>query len=185
MKKGRSAGSPMREYRRLQREIRAVFDPFTETHCATCLTPCCRKPSRVTPMDVVIASGVEGQFEHLGADPMEIALQHAGRRLSPSAIPLTLAEADADDGPCDFLNNYRCSFPDELRPFGCTTYICPPMYRDMPELTLRRLKRLVRELSDAHEDVLRSFRRAGKPPKPTFPQAGPFLPKREDKGASA
>jgi len=163
MKKSGGVKNPMREYRRLQTEIRTVFDPFTQTHCATCETPCCRKPSRVTPMDVALAQNTPGCFDHLPAGPLEIAMEHAGRRLSANAVPLTLAGADETDEPCDFLLRGRCSFPDDLRPFGCTTYICDPMYREMPAVTLRRLKRLTRELSEAHEDLLRTLRRSGAP----------------------
>lgn len=155
--------NPMREYRRIQRLLRAEFDPFTETHCETCSTPCCRKPSRVTPMDVALAGQSPGVFDFLERDPLDIAMEHAGRRLSASAIPLAIASGDPapeDDEPCDFLERGRCCFPDDLRPFGCTTFICEPMYRGLPDATLRRIRRLIRDLTAAHEEILRGLRRS-------------------------
>lgn len=164
--KKRARGNPLAEYRRLQREIRAIFDPFTEKHCPTCATPCCIKPTRVTPVDVALAVGLGHSFPHLGdIDPYAPAMHDAGHRLSPSAVNLTMVPVDGEAVvPCDYLHNYRCTFPSDLRPFGCTAYLCPPMYRHLPDETIRRLRRLVRQLEDAHVDVLRALKDAGKMP---------------------
>jgi hypothetical protein len=154
VKKRRSGPNPLAEYRRIQREIRAIFDPFTARHCPTCTTPCCIKPARVTPVDVALAEGHGHRFAHLGdADAYAPALVSAGERLS-EAIALPVVN-DSPAVPCDYLSAGRCSFPDDLRPFGCTTYICPPMYRHMEEDTLRSLRRLVRQLDDAHTALMR------------------------------
>jgi hypothetical protein len=163
LKKGRAAGNPLHVYRRTMREIRAVYDPFTAKHCASCETPCCMRPSRLTPLDVSLATAVGHSFPHLGkADPFTIALDHAEGRLSPTAIPLTMLDADASnesgETPCEFLHKFRCTFPDDLRPFGCTTYICKPMYAHMADADLRKLKRLIAQLSDAHAGLLRAMK---------------------------
>ena len=155
--KSRSGPSPLREYRRLQREIREVFDPFTAKHCPTCTTPCCIKPTRVTPVDVALAVSLGHTFPHLnGTDPYAPSVSYAGARLTLPMLP-----ASGDDPvlePCEYLDKGRCTFPDDLRPYGCTAFLCGPMYAHLPEETLRRLRRLIRQLEDAHTSVLRALR---------------------------
>ena len=160
--KSRRAGpKPLTEYRRLQREIRQIFDPFTAKHCASCATPCCIKPTKVTPVDVALAVGLGHEFPHLnGADPYAPSVSYAGSRLS---LPMLNSGAAVQE-PCEYLHRGRCTFPDDLRPFGCTAYICGPMYAHLPDDTLRRLRRLSRQLEDAHTAVLRALRDAGRMP---------------------
>ncbi|MBV9850491.1 MAG: hypothetical protein JO250_12525 [Armatimonadetes bacterium] len=159
--KTRRGGNPLGEYRRLQREIRALFDPFTARHCPGCATPCCVKPTRVTPVDVALALGAGHTFPHLAdPDPYAPALNHAAHRL-------TLPVMNSDPEPvewCEYLHNGRCTFPDDLRPYGCTTYVCGPMYEHLPDDTLHRLRRLIRQLEEAHIALLRSLKDAGRLP---------------------
>lgn len=164
--KSRRAGpNPLSEYRRLQREIRAIFDPFTARHCATCATPCCIRPTRVTPVDVALAVGLGHTFPHLnGSDPYAPAADYAGNRLSLPMLPTETDNKIDAAVPCEYLHEYRCTFPDDLRPYGCTAYICGPMYAHLPGDTLRRLRRLIRQLDDAHVSLLRDLRDAGKRP---------------------
>lgn len=160
--KSRRAGpKPLTEYRRVQREIRAIFDPFTAHHCASCVTPCCIKPTKVTPIDVALAVALGHEFPHLGGtDPYAPSVSYAGSRL---ALPMLSAGAAVQE-PCEYLDKGRCTFPDDLRPFGCTAYVCGPMYAHLPEDTLRRLRRLIRQLEDAHTAVLRGLRDSGRMP---------------------
>ncbi len=160
--KSRRAGpKPLAEYRRLQREIRAIFDPFTAKYCASCATPCCIKPTKVTPVDVALAVGLGHEFPHLGdTDPYAPSVSYAGSRLSLPMLPNSVSAQE----PCEYLDHYRCTFPSDLRPFGCTTYVCGPMYSHLPDETLRRLRRLIRQLEDAHTSVLRALRDAGRMP---------------------
>lgn len=161
--KRRRGVNPLREYRRLQREIRDLFDPFTARHCAGCAAPCCVKPTRVTPVDVALALGIGHSFPHLNAqDPYAPALEYAGHRFAPAAVALPMAEDPIEY--CDYLHQGRCTFPDDLRPFGCTMYLCGPMYENLPDETLRRLRRLLRQLEDAHTDLLRVLGDAGRLP---------------------
>lgn len=159
--KSRRAGpKPLAEYRRLQREIRQIFDPFTAKHCASCLTPCCIKPTKVTPVDVALAVGLGHEFPHLsGADPYAPSVSYAGSRLS---LPM-LGEPAVREA-CEYLNKGRCTFPEDLRPFGCTAYLCGPMYAHLPDDVLRRLRRLIRQLEDAHTAVLRALQGSGRMP---------------------
>jgi len=159
--KRRGRGNPLSEYRRIQRDIRAIFDPFTEKHCPTCTTPCCIKPTRVTPVDVALAVGLGHEFPHLGdVDPYEPAMVDAGHRLELPMAPVD----DSTLVPCTYLHNYRCTFPNDLRPFGCTTYLCGPMYKHLPDDTIRRLRRLTHQLEEAHDGVLRALKDAGRMP---------------------
>ena len=63
----------------------------------------------------------------------------------------------ADDLPCEYLGASGCTFPIDLRPFGCTTYICKYMYARLDRPALTRIKRLVRELDDKHTILLRKI----------------------------
>lgn len=189
--KRRGRGNPFAEYRRVQAEIRGIFDPFTERHCPTCATPCCIKPSKVTPVDVSLAVGAGHTFPHFGASisdevsardrssvgetddsafrdsaPYAAALSNAAYRLSPAGVPLGVVN-ELSATYCEFLNNGRCSFPNDLRPFGCTTYICDPMYKNLPDEVIRRLRRLIRQLETAHVALIHALRDAGRLPDPT------------------
>jgi hypothetical protein len=154
--KSRKSGV-LREYRRLMEEIRAVYDIFTQKYCPSCETPCCVRPTRVTPLDVALAEECGCKFEGIGSlNPMQIAINYASQRLT--------AEAVGDRGdvalPCEFLVGNRCSFNDDLRPYGCTSYICPTMYEKMDEKELRRLKGLVRQLASAHSAIEQALKPA-------------------------
>lgn len=166
MKGKRRRKNPLSEYRRIQREIREIFDPFTARHCPTCSTPCCIKPTRCTPVDVALAVSTGHAFPHLGdVDPYAPALSHAGHRLG-APIPLPMAQEAPDTlVPCEYLHEYRCTFPSDLRPYGCTTYLCKPMYKHLPDETIAKLRRLIRQLDEAHESLLAALRDAG-----TYPE---------------
>ena len=47
---------PLTRYRRAQQRARRLFDPFTAAHCPGCRTPCCRKPARIRPVDIVLVA---------------------------------------------------------------------------------------------------------------------------------
>ena len=95
--------NPLAGYRASQRAARMLFDPFTARHCPTCPTPCCMRPARVRPVDVILA-------EELGC------------RL-PAAPLAELVEAPlrpegGESEPCGYLGPGGCAFPPDLRPFG-------------------------------------------------------------------
>jgi hypothetical protein len=129
---------PMAAYRRIQRELRREFDAFTRANCAACPTPCCRRPARILPTDIALAQSA-GWRRHL--------------------TPIELREPpEAEGQPCLFLGEQGCTFPNDLRPFGCTAYLCRFMYEKLDRNALKRLKRLTRELESVHTTLLRTLR---------------------------
>jgi hypothetical protein len=164
--------NPLESYRRTQRQLRLRFDEFTRTHCPGCPTPCCLKPARIAPADILLAeatgwrpsarvSGLiaaasdepaSGEPGAVAGDPVapDVASLVAGRIADALASPPESAE-DACGEPCEFLAQDGCTFPADLRPFGCTTYICRYMHASMDRRTLAVIKRLVRELEQKRQ----------------------------------
>jgi len=140
--------NPLKEYRRTQRAIRDLFRAFTESHCAECPEPCCRKPARVDDFDVLLAESLGCRLPH--GDP---AADRAGAASELLQIGTTRS---LPDEPCDFLKPHGCSFPNDLRPLGCTTYVCKFMERDMSTRELQEIKRLGRKLEMLREDVMKA-----------------------------
>jgi hypothetical protein len=152
---GSSAGSglsALEQYRAVQRELRVLFDPFTRAHCPTCATPCCRQPAAVMPLDVILV-------EELGY-PLP-----ATSRGGAEWVTLTLVSQNSSpsDTPCEYLVGDSCAFPGDLRPFGCTCYICPPMERHMTPDWLDEARRLVARLEQAHAALLAELGRPVRP----------------------
>lgn len=136
--------NPIERYRRAQRRVRRLFAPFTAVHCATCATPCCSKPSWVRPVDLIL-------IEELGYG------RPAQRETSSAVGMLNTLTGDegADAGePCDYLGARGCTFPADLRPFGCAAAICAPMRRELPAPELARVERAVGELTTAHAELM-------------------------------
>ena len=133
--------NPLQRYRRAQRRARTLFEPFTSVHCEGCPTPCCRKPARIRPVDIVLVE--------------ELGFQLPQRDV---VAPILRAAADLeteDAGtPCDFLGERGCLFPSDLRPFGCTAFICDPMRRLLPAEELARVEAAVAELTEAHSALM-------------------------------
>ena len=159
--------NPLESYRRTQRELRRNFAAFTRAHCAACPTPCCRKPARILPTDILLAEAtgwksrvipleIRGQKQESDAGVFADSVSDAAGRYAISLhdAPPT-AEAEPTAPPCDFLGEGGCTFPEDLRPFGCATYICRYMHLSMDRPTLTRIKRLARELETHHDALLR------------------------------
>ena len=45
-------------YRAAQHRLRGLFAEFTASHCPTCPTPCCRQPTWVRPVDVILVEDI-------------------------------------------------------------------------------------------------------------------------------
>lgn len=138
-------------YRMAQAKVRKEFAPFTRKFCPTCETPCCVKPCRITPEDVMVAEACGWVPERDLGDPVALVAQ-------ANASLLGSGEPEGAGEPCDFLGAHGCTMPDDLRPYGCTTYICPVMLAEMDRMALARLRRAVRELEAARRVFIRYAR---------------------------
>ena len=159
--------NPLESYRRTQRELRRQFETFTQANCPTCPTPCCRQPARIVPTDILLAESTGWKGRLIPLEPVE-AVSHAdsredmvtavaGRVADAFHTAPETAEAEPEALPCEYLGEKGCTFPTDLRPFGCTTYICKYMFARMDRPTLTRVKRLVRELEDKHTFLMRTL----------------------------
>lgn len=162
--------NPLESYRRTQRELRRQFDAFTRENCPSCPTPCCRQPARILPTDILLAeaTGWRARIDTLPQLPLsptaaspepDMVSQVAARAVETLYDAPETAEAQEPDAlPCEYLSERGCTFPTDLRPFGCTTYICTYMYARLDRQSLTRIKRLVRELEQKHAVLLRTLR---------------------------
>jgi hypothetical protein len=148
----------LEEYRRAQRGLRKDFDAFTSVHCKTCPTPCCVRPSRIAPTDILLAQAHGWNAERAAAGTA-IRLDAVERAAGQAALALGGTFEGVANPPCEYLGERGCSFPKDLRPFGCTTYICPIMYERLDRKTLTRMKRGVRALKEAHEALMAEIHR--------------------------
>ncbi len=137
--------NPINRYRKVQRQLRKLFEPFTAEHCPTCTTPCCRKPNWVRPTDVVLV-------EELGYSLPDPPRAPSTRLLDvvTTGAPGAAEDAAAEVEMCDYLGQEGCAFPTDLRPFGCAAFICEPMRRHLPPEELEAVEREVAELEKAH-----------------------------------
>lgn len=147
--------NPLEAYRRTQRELRAQFEAFTHKHCPTCATPCCRQPARIAASDIRLAqaTGWRTQIALPLTETIDLAEES---RQGPRKRDDKSREAPVAP-PCQFLAERGCTFPTDLRPFGCTAFICRPMYTHLDRATLTRIKRLVRELEERNALLLRTL----------------------------
>lgn len=156
--------NPLESYRRTQRELRRHFQAFTQENCPTCPTPCCRRPARILPTDILLAesTGWKGRIISLepSASPDMVAEVASCMANALHDAPET-AEAEPDAPPCEYLGERGCTFPTDLRPFGCTAYVCEYMHQRLDRQSLARIKRLVRELEQKHAILLRTVKNVG------------------------
>ncbi len=158
--------NPLSSYRRTQRELRRHYDAFTRENCAACPTPCCRQPARLLPTDILLAESVGWKDSARAAgeaSALDKAAEIAGRVADSLHDPPESAEAEPDSLACEYLGAGGCTFPSDLRPFGCTAYICRYMYARLDRPTLTKIKRLVRELEDNHRLLLRALHSGSAP----------------------
>lgn len=162
--------NPLEAYRRAQRDVRRHFEPFTRANCPTCPTPCCRRPARIAPSDILLAEAHGWKANpNVTLIPLQVADAPATDMVADTALRLmdTLTDTDYSDAtpseaglPCEHLGDRGCTFPSDLRPFGCTAYICRYMYARMDRPALTRLKRAVRDLEEKHDLLMRSLERS-------------------------
>ena len=147
--------NPLESYRRTQRELRRRFDAFTRAHCPTCPTPCCLRPARIVPADILLAEAT-GWRSSLPETPGDDSISRlAAETADALGSPPESAES-ATGEPCEYLGHAGCTFPGDLRPFGCATYVCRYMYASLSRDELTRIKRLIRELEQKRAVLVRN-----------------------------
>ncbi|MGQ9523439.1 MAG: hypothetical protein ACUVTZ_01235 [Armatimonadota bacterium] len=145
--------NPLTAYRITQRRLRALFEPFTKQFCPKCEDPCCRKPVKVRPIDLMLAEA-HGFSVPDGSNPVRDLLEAASRYLSGG-----WTDADGVGQPCDFLGEGGCTLPEDLRPFECARYVCPTMRQQMPASWVRDVQRLGKRLDVEYQRLISSLMR--------------------------
>src|SRR5579862_1791222 len=107
--------NPLESYRRTQRELRRHFESFTRENCPTCPTPCCRRPARILPTDILLAesTGWKGRIIPLEASTPadrvpDMVAEIAARMANALHEAPETAEAEPDALPCEYLGEQGC-----------------------------------------------------------------------------
>lgn len=126
------------KYRATQKRIRRIFDPYTAKLCPTCLQPCCRKPTKVREFDVLLANSCGCSLP---------SANDSGSEIAQAVIEiLTGNQEEGELVPCNYLGDGGCMFPDDLRPFECTRWVCSNLRREMSPQDMRKLRSLLHRL---------------------------------------
>jgi hypothetical protein len=137
------------KYRLTQKRIRKIFDPYTSKLCPSCPQPCCIKPTKVRELDVLLANAC--------GYSLPSANESISEMVQAGIEALTGRYHETEQIPCDYLVNERCAFPDDLRPFECTRWICSYIRKEMSPSDMRELRRLLHRLGvlrRAIEDIV-------------------------------
>lgn len=133
------------KYRATHKRIRQRLNPYTDRICPACPKPCCRKPTKVRDLDVMLAR----------AAGYDIVPGSTAREFVDACIEAL--EGRATEGalePCDYLGERGCVFPDDLRPFECTKWMCEFLKREVSPGDMRDLRGLLSRLSDLHRMIV-------------------------------
>lgn len=136
------------KYRATQRRIRRILDPHTARLCPVCPEPCCRKPTKVREFDVLLARACG--FDLPSADVNVIEYVETGVEILRSSAEGT------DCRPCDYLGEKGCVFPDDLRPFECTRWMCSFLKNEMSPGEMREIRDLLHRLGVLHRALVDS-----------------------------
>ena len=139
------------KYRATHRRIRRLLDPYTARLCPECAEPCCRKPTKVRELDVLLANACGCSLPSANGSVSEMV--QAGLD-----VMMGCREEAAELEPCDYLGENGCIFPDDLRPFECTRWICSFLKREITPAHMRELRDLLHKLGVLHralEDAVR------------------------------
>src|SRR5579871_169766 len=106
--------NPLESYRRTQRDLRRHFETFTRENCPVCPTPCCRRPARILPTDILLAesTGWKGRIIPLEPSmPADMVSEVAARMADALHDAPETAEAEPESEPCEYLGEHGCTFP--------------------------------------------------------------------------
>lgn len=133
------------KYRAAQRRLRDRFEPYTAKLCPGCPDPCCRKPSKVTDFDLVLAQ----------ACGCALPSGKASDQLVQAGVDILAGRyEDTPTEPCEYLGDRGCIFPRDLRPFECAQYICSFLKKEISPGDMREIRRLTHRLSDQHRAII-------------------------------
>jgi hypothetical protein len=97
----------------------------------------------VTPFDVVLA-------EELGAG-LPAGPEAAGGAVAAQLGLIPLPTLASEGEPCAFLGPTGCTFPRDLMPCGCVTFICPYMEEWYAPEQLAQIRTAAAELEEAYQ----------------------------------
>jgi hypothetical protein len=139
--------NPIERYRATQRRIRRILDIYTARLCPDCAEPCCRKPTKVREFDVLLANACGCSLPSANDSVSEMV--NAG-------IEIITGERTSDGElvPCDYLGEKGCIFPDDLRPFECTRWMCSFLKREIRPGDMRELRDLLHKLGVLHRTII-------------------------------
>jgi len=132
------------KYRAAQRRIRRVFEKYTAELCPECPEPCCRKPTKVREFDVLLANSMGCALASTNDSVSEY--------VQAGLDSLAGVEEEIDLVPCDYLGPEGCVFPDDLRPFECTRWVCSFLKKAMSPSDMRELRDLLHRLGTLHRE---------------------------------
>jgi len=136
------------KYRATQRRIRRIFEKYTAELCPECPEPCCRKPTKVREFDVLLANACGCSLPSVNDSVAEYV--QAG---IDSLTGTREGEAPAEPVPCDYVGPGGCIFPDDLRPFECTRFICSFLKKAITPPDMRELRALLHRLGVLHREL--------------------------------
>ena len=139
------------KYKSTHRRIRKILNPYTNRLCPVCPSPCCRKPTKVSEFDVLLANACGCSLPSENDAASE--LMDAGIRMLTGN-----AEEKSELVLCDYLGQKGCIFPDDLRPFECTRYICPSLREEISSNDMREMRALLHKLDVIHRDLLTTIK---------------------------
>ncbi len=139
--------NPVDRYRSTHLQIRKILTPYTARLCPKCAEPCCRKPTKVREFDVLIANACGCSLPSANESVTEMV--NAGMQ----SIAGGSCEKDEME-PCDYLGEKGCLFPDDLRPFECTRWMCSFLRREMKPGDMRQIRDLLHKLGVLHRTIL-------------------------------
>ena len=146
--------SLIEKYRACQRRIRRCFAPYTAELCPECAEPCCRKPTKVSEFDVLLANACGCAVP--SANDAVSGMVQAGLDAMTGVEP-----SDVQPEPCDYLGPDGCVFPDDLRPYQCARYICHSLKRAITPHDMRELRDLLHKLGVLHRELVDAAGRVG------------------------
>ena len=138
--------NPVDKYRSVHKRLRRYLSPYTDRLCPVCPEPCCRKPTKVSEFDVLLANAC--------GCSLPSANDSAGNLIDKGFRILTGDDEPEEDlEPCDYLGEKGCIFPDDLRPYECARFICSYLKKEIKPGDMREIRDLLHKLGVAYREL--------------------------------